>query len=140
MPFDYNAIVPNFSPMMLLHGEQYLEIRQWPLPTSGRLVSRGRHSGATHAEVDVELVGRLLRVIVRDDGLGGASRDAGSGCPDARPSASSSRSFSSSTSACSAVMHASTFGSMPLERVGSIAARSSAPTLLRTSFVLGQSA
>ena len=42
MPFDYNAIVPNFSPMMLLHGEQYLEIRQWPLPTSGRLVSRGR--------------------------------------------------------------------------------------------------
>ncbi|KAL7919720.1 NAD(P)-binding protein [Trichoderma austrokoningii] len=42
MPFDYDAIVPNFSPMMLLHGEQYLEIRQFPLPTSGRLLSRGK--------------------------------------------------------------------------------------------------
>ena len=42
MPFDYDAIVPNFSPMMLLHGEQYLEIRKWPLPTSGRLTSRAR--------------------------------------------------------------------------------------------------
>lgn len=42
MPFDYDAIVPNFSPMMLLHGEQYLEIRKFPLPTSGRLLSRGK--------------------------------------------------------------------------------------------------
>ncbi|KAL6881350.1 NAD(P)-binding protein [Trichoderma novae-zelandiae] len=41
-PFDYDALVPNFSPMMLLHGEQYLEIRKFPLPTSGRLVSRAR--------------------------------------------------------------------------------------------------
>ncbi|KAL6884212.1 NAD(P)-binding protein [Trichoderma longibrachiatum] len=41
-PFDYDAIVPNFSPMMLLHGEQYLEILKFPLPTSGRLVSRAK--------------------------------------------------------------------------------------------------
>lgn len=41
-PFDYEALVPNFSPMMLLHGEQYLEIRKFPLPTSARLLSRAR--------------------------------------------------------------------------------------------------
>ncbi|KAI9893231.1 MAG: bifunctional hydroxyacyl-CoA dehydrogenase/enoyl-CoA hydratase fox2 [Vezdaea aestivalis] len=38
-PYDLADIVANFSPMMLLHGEQYLEIRQFPIPTSGRLLS-----------------------------------------------------------------------------------------------------
>ncbi|OAA32168.1 Multifunctional beta-oxidation protein [Moelleriella libera RCEF 2490] len=42
MPFDYGELVPNFSPMMLLHGEQYLEVRKYPLPTSGVLESRGK--------------------------------------------------------------------------------------------------
>lgn len=38
-PYDLSSIVPNFNPMLLLHGEQYLEIRQYPIPTSGTLVS-----------------------------------------------------------------------------------------------------
>lgn len=38
-PFNFDDVLPNFSPMMLLHGEQYLEIRQFPIPTTATLVS-----------------------------------------------------------------------------------------------------
>lgn len=30
-------VVPNFNPMKLLHGEQYLEILQWPIPEAAKL-------------------------------------------------------------------------------------------------------
>ena len=34
-----SELVPNFSPMMLLHGEQYLEIRSFPIPTEAETIS-----------------------------------------------------------------------------------------------------
>ena len=38
-PWNMDEILPNFNPTMLLHGEQYLEIRKFPLPISAKLVS-----------------------------------------------------------------------------------------------------
>lgn len=38
-PYSMSDIVPNFSPNMVLHGEQYLEIRSFPIPTEATLVA-----------------------------------------------------------------------------------------------------
>jgi multifunctional beta-oxidation protein len=40
VPYKMSDILPNFDPRMLLHGEQYLEILQHPIPTEARLVSK----------------------------------------------------------------------------------------------------
>ncbi|WP_329413083.1 sensor domain-containing protein [Streptomyces sp. NBC_00704] len=48
------------------------------------LTNVSKHSGATKASVDARVIGKVLRIQVRDDGGGGAGIGAGSGLPGLR--------------------------------------------------------
>ncbi|KAK5054520.1 hypothetical protein LTR84_001411 [Exophiala bonariae] len=39
LPFTYHELLPQWDPLKLLHGEIYLEIRKYPVPTRGKLVT-----------------------------------------------------------------------------------------------------
>lgn len=98
-PFTFDEIVPNFSPMMLLHGEQYLEIKKYPIPTSGRLISKARllevvdkgsaavvRTGVTttNAETGEELFYNEMVVFLRGcGGFGGQKKPADRGASTA---------------------------------------------------------
>lgn len=55
-PWELKDLLPNFDYRRLLHGEQYLEIKQFPIPTSGTLKSE------THL---IEVVDKGNAAIVR---------------------------------------------------------------------------
>lgn len=42
LPFDYGELLPKWNLSNLLHGEHYLEIRKFPIPTAARLVTYPR--------------------------------------------------------------------------------------------------
>ncbi|KAK1673720.1 short chain dehydrogenase [Colletotrichum godetiae] len=99
MPYNFDDIVPNFSPMMLLHGEQYLEIKKYPIPTAAKLVSTGKllevvdkgnaaivKSGITtiHAETKEPVFYNEMTVFLRGcGGFGGQKKPADRGASTA---------------------------------------------------------
>lgn len=99
VPYSMDEIVPNFSPMMLLHGEQYLEIKKYPIPTSARLISKGKllevvdkgnaavvKNGVTtvNAETGEELFYNEMTVFLRGcGGFGGQKKPADRGASTA---------------------------------------------------------
>ncbi|OTB08193.1 hypothetical protein M426DRAFT_317294 [Hypoxylon sp. CI-4A] len=99
MPFSFDDVVPNFSPMMLLHGEQYLEVKKYPIPTAAKtknyaklieVVDKGNaavlKSGVTtvNAETGEELFYNEATVFLRGcGGFGGQKKPADRGAATA---------------------------------------------------------
>ncbi|RYP80961.1 hypothetical protein DL770_006037 [Monosporascus sp. CRB-9-2] len=99
MPFSFDEVVPNFSPAMLLHGEQYLEVRRYPIPTAARTKNYGRlievvdkgsaavlRSGVTtvDAETGAELFYNEATIFLRGcGGFGGQKKPADRGAATA---------------------------------------------------------
>lgn len=42
MSLPFSDFLPNFSPMLLLHGEQFLEIKKFPIPTAAKVNVQAR--------------------------------------------------------------------------------------------------
>ena len=97
-PFQYDQLVPNFNPMMLLHGEQFLEIKKYPIPTSGTLTSYPRlvqvadkgaaavvvvRTETTDAKGDVLFVNESTIFIRGSGGFGGSPKVADRGAATA---------------------------------------------------------
>ena len=67
LPFTFDEILPKWDPNKYLHGEHYLEVRKFPLPTSGTLV--------THSKL-VDVVDKKKAAVVT---VGYTTRDANTG-------------------------------------------------------------
>ena len=123
-PWSFDDIVPNFSPMMLLHGEQYLEIRKSPIPTSAHLISypklievidKGKSAivvianTTTDAATGAELFYNESSIVIRGSGsFGGPPRGSDRGpatAPNKPPSSTPDRVVEEQTSADQAALY-----------------------------------
>ncbi|ODQ77315.1 hypothetical protein BABINDRAFT_10217 [Babjeviella inositovora NRRL Y-12698] len=55
--YDLDSYLKNFNPMKLLHGEQYLKIKQWPIPTDAKLTTTAHPVQITQKGKNVVCVG-----------------------------------------------------------------------------------
>ncbi|KAM5352895.1 hypothetical protein ACJ41O_005617 [Fusarium nematophilum] len=61
-PFKLEDLVPNYSFKNLLHGEHFLEVREYPIPTSGTFVSQSRLVDVLDkGKASVAIVGTLTK-------------------------------------------------------------------------------
>ena len=103
-PYSMQNIVPNYDQRKLLHGEQYLEIKQFPIPTSGTLttethlievVDKGNAALVRRGSTTVDASGKpvfyneSVSFIRGAGGFGGASKPSDRGAATAMNSAPS---------------------------------------------------